>query len=421
MAETFRQRFKEVAALNRGSFGLVTLVEELKTGKKYAAKRIDVAEDAELEYSAHVQLGDHPNILKVVAYYKEEDCHRLILEYADGGDLHEAISRSDNEGLRRETIRMVLEQLVDALSYCHSRGICHRDIKPENILLAADGTVKVADWGLASFETMSSEFNLGSEQYMAPECFDPKAGEYDAAKADIWAVGIVLLNCLFGRNPFKVANGTDRLFTDFASSREALFDIFPTLSQDVFAVLRHSLTIDPDNRSLEGVRAALANVKTWTADEELDMLSPASYEFAPPSKAVGIRRPFRVPTAVSGQATPCESWHRESKYTPPSHRCLFSNAFPLTQLDEESSEEYNDTEENSPSGTRVEDGVFAMDGLVDSLAALSTSSSTSSSNAFIINDLDEPRSWADDDDYFPVVPKGDKMILRLAQSADTFS
>lgn len=420
MAETFRHRFKEVAALNRGSFGLVTLVEELETGNKFAAKRIDVAEDAEVEIRAHKCLGEHPNILRLVAHYREHDCHHIVMEYADGGDLHEAISRSDNDGLRRETTRKIVEQLIDAISYCHSRGIYHRDIKPENILLASDGTVKLADWGLASFDRMSREFNLGSEQYMAPECFDPKAGEYDAAKADIWAVGIVLLNCLFGRNPFKMANGTDRLFTDFASSREALFDIFPTLSQDVFAVLRHALTIDPDNRSLAGLRVALANVRTWTTEEELDMLAPASYEFAPPSEAVGIRRPFRVPTAVSGQYTPCESWHRESKFTPPSHRCHFAKPLQLPQLDEDSSEEEYEVDENVTRAAHDEDGIFAMDGLIDSLEAPSASSS-SSSDAFAFDDLYEPRSWADDDDYFPIVQKHDNVVLHLAQSADEYT
>ncbi|QNQ00678.1 YALIA101S02e12772g1_1 [Yarrowia lipolytica] len=280
-------RYRKVADLNKGSYGQVSLATDTHTDELVAIKCLVNSPDptaarpnasraycsrAEIdqEIAIHSALKGHKNVAQLLDHFTLGNVNYLVVEYCAQGDLYEAISggRGPKEsGCTRE----FMLQLVDALIFCHSRGVYHRDIKPENILISKAGTVKLADWGLATFELQARDFGVGSERYMAPELFDGASlADYNTQQADIWSVGICLLNILFGRNPFTKASSKDKLFMDFAANREALFDIFPAMTPDTFAVLRHSLTIDPANRSLEEMRSAILLANAWTTDEEFE-------------------------------------------------------------------------------------------------------------------------------------------------------
>lgn len=272
--QIINDRYKVVTVLNHGSFGVVSLAKDtLKKNRLVALKCIHkqkestAIDEAKEEIAVHERLGSHPYIASLLDHFETDDSTYLVMEYYPEGDLYEAI-RAEKGPRDCGTVLEFMLQLIDAVEFAHSKGVYHRDIKPENILLASDGSVRLADWGLSTTIAENTEFGVGSERYMAPELFDKTIDSYDAEKADIWSLGICLLNVLFARNPFTIACQKDKLFLDFASSREALFDIFPTLSYDVFAVLRHALTIDPDNRSLENMRQELLKVNLWTTDDD---------------------------------------------------------------------------------------------------------------------------------------------------------
>lgn len=273
-AKFIKDRYKIVTTINHGSFGVVSLAKD--TWKKNALvalkcihKQADsfAIDEAKEEIAIHERLGTHKNIAALIDHFETDDDTYLIMEYYPEGDLYEAIRAEKGPRDTGYVLEFML-QLIEAVEYAHSKGVYHRDIKPENILIASDGSVRLADWGLASTIRENSEFGVGSERYMAPELFDKNIDYYDAAKADIWSIGICLLNILFSRNPFTIATQKDKLFMDYATNREAIFDIFPTLTSDVYAVLRHSLTIDPDNRSLSLMREELLKVNLWTTDDE---------------------------------------------------------------------------------------------------------------------------------------------------------
>lgn len=273
-ANFIKDRYKIVTTINHGSFGVVSLAKD--TWKKNALvalkcihKQADsfAIDEAKEEIAIHERLGTHKNIAALIDHFETDDDTYLIMEYYPEGDLYEAIRAEKGPRDTGYVLEFML-QLIEAVEYAHSKGVYHRDIKPENILIASDGSVRLADWGLASTIRENSEFGVGSERYMAPELFDKNIDYYDAAKADIWSIGICLLNILFSRNPFTIATQKDKLFMDYATNREAIFDIFPTLTSDVYAVLRHSLTIDPDNRSLSLMREELLKVNLWTTDDE---------------------------------------------------------------------------------------------------------------------------------------------------------
>ncbi|KAI4194901.1 MAG: hypothetical protein LQ346_003592 [Caloplaca aetnensis] len=302
-------RFETVSPLNNGSFGMVFLAKDRTTGDSVAIKclsktpapdqhSVSVPEDHAVEILCHNRLGKHPNIVSLVHSF-ETDAHiYLVLEFCSMGDLYEAINISRGP-LETENVREFMLQLVNAVDFMHSKGIYHRDIKPENIFLAQDGSMKLGDFGLATTDAWSYESSVGSDRYMAPEQYDAVEMGYSPAQADIWAIGICLLNVLFSKNPFVTPTESDKLYADFARDNQSLFDVFANMSQDTFEVLAHCLVVDPTKRSLAAVREKLERVITFTTDEEsLDDFCNEERQVVPPT---ANREPLRTPSIQSPQ------------------------------------------------------------------------------------------------------------------------
>ncbi|KAK7706770.1 cAMP-dependent protein kinase catalytic subunit [Botryosphaeria dothidea] len=321
-------RFETLSALNHGSFGLVFMAKDHQTGQNVAVKCLTKNTDANAcpsafaiderseELSIHRRLNSHPNIVNLLHTFQSEHHFYLVLELCPNGDLYEAI-RLGRGPLETEHVREFMFQLISAVEFMHSKGVYHRDIKPENIFLTQEGNMKLGDFGLATTDEWSYEGAVGSDRYMAPEQYDCGTTGYSPAKADTWAIGICLLNVLFSRNPFATPTASDPLFRDYLSDRQSLFDVFPNMSQDTFEVLMHCLAIDPENRSLSGVRNALDRVISFTTDDEsLD-------EFCNDDRdvigATANREPLRTPSVSTANLTQDGAfpWARALAMTPP--------------------------------------------------------------------------------------------------------
>ena len=301
-------RYEAISLLNHGSFGMVFLAKDQSSGQDVAIKCLRKAtpskdcsgldvDDSSAEIACHDHLGQHPNIVNLIRSFETKAHVYLVLEYCAMGDLYEAI-RLDRGPRETKNVQEFMLQLVSAVEFMHSMGYYHRDIKPENIFLMQDGSMKLGDLGLATSDAWSYEPSVGSDRYMSPEqySFLEHAG-YAPAQADIWAIGICLLNVLFSRNPFVTPTESDKLFADFARDSRSLFDIFPNMSQDTFDVLVHAMAIDPTKRSLFGVRSALEKVTSFTTEEEvLDDFCTEAREVAP---ATANREPLRTPSISS--------------------------------------------------------------------------------------------------------------------------
>jgi serine/threonine protein kinase len=312
-------RFETVAPLNHGSFGMVFMAKDHVTNemvaikcltKRSAASEVGLGlaiDDKSEELILHRQLSSHPNIVNLVHSFETESHVYIVLEFCSRGDLYEAI-RNGEGPLETERVRQFMLELVDAVSYIHAKGIYHRDIKPENIFLTQAGAMKLGDFGLATTEEWTYEAAVGSDRYMSPEQYDSAGAGYSPAQADIWAIGICLLNILFSRNPFTTPTESDPLFLDFSRDKQSLFDVFPSMSQDTYEVLVQCLSLDPKKRSLAGVRAALQRVVSFTTLEE------ALDDFCTGDRKVGAssnREPLRTPSLQSPQ--PVEGafpWHK---------------------------------------------------------------------------------------------------------------
>ncbi|RKP09475.1 putative Ran1 protein, partial [Thamnocephalis sphaerospora] len=174
------------------------------------------------ELELHRRVHAHPNILPLLDCIVAEDAIYLVLEYCPAGDLFDAILEvHSNPALtqrQRERWAMrTFRELVHAIHWCHQQGVWHRDIKPENILLSADGHVQLTDFGLATESSSCDERGKGSLFYMAPELLASPAepfgtGLVDSTRADVWSLGVLLLNMLGGRNPWPCAAYHDDAF-----------------------------------------------------------------------------------------------------------------------------------------------------------------------------------------------------------------
>lgn len=336
-------RFQTISPLNHGSFGMVFMAKDLTTNDLVAVKCLTkrsatcdsetsfAIDDKSEELECHAQLGEHPNIVNLIHSFETESHVYLVLEFCSNGDLYEAI-RTGCGPLETEHVREFMLQLVDAVEYIHSKGIYHRDIKPENIFLSSSGAMKLGDFGLVTKEEWSYESTVGSDRYMAPEQYDSAGAGYSPAQADIWAIGICLLNILFSRNPFTTPTESDPLFLDFVRDRQSLFDVFPTMSQDTFEVIVQCMSLDPKKRSLDGAREALLRIVSFTTDDE----SLDDFCTIPKTTAVSANRePLRTPSIQSPQVDQGSfPWAKALHASPPQQFRQLS-AIPDTEIYDE--------------------------------------------------------------------------------------
>ncbi|THU65813.1 hypothetical protein C4D60_Mb05t07610 [Musa balbisiana] len=200
--------------LGEGSFAKVKYARDVRTGNSFAIKILDkqqvlrhkMVEQIKREIST-MKLIKHPNVVQIYEVMASKTKIYIVLEFVDGGELFDKIA---NHGkLKEDEARRYFQQLINAVDYCHSRGVYHRDLKPENLLLDSYGTLKVSDFGLSAFAPQIREDGLlhttcGTPNYVAPEVLNDKG--YDGTASDIWSCGVILFVLMAGYLPFDEPN-----------------------------------------------------------------------------------------------------------------------------------------------------------------------------------------------------------------------
>ncbi|PWA60912.1 protein kinase, ATP binding site [Artemisia annua] len=197
--------------LGEGSFAKVKFARNLATGDPVAIKVIDrdrilkhkMVEQMKREIST-MKLIKHPNVLNLFEVMASKTKIYIVLEYVDGGELFDQIAKHGR--LKEDEARSYFQQLINAVDYCHSRGVYHRDLKPENLLLDSYGVLKVSDFGLSqqAVENGMLHTACGTPNYVAPEVLTVKG--YNGAASDIWSCGVILFVLMAGYLPFDEAN-----------------------------------------------------------------------------------------------------------------------------------------------------------------------------------------------------------------------
>lgn len=152
--------------------------------------------------SRAISLLSHPNIIKVYDVSFGNRIQSIVMEYIDGISLKEYIEQE--KVIRWKEALHFTVQVLRGLQHAHDRGIVHRDIKPQNIMLLSDGTIKIADFGIARFSRSSdrtiTDKAIGSVHYISPE---QASGAETDARTDIYSTGVLLFEMLTGKLPFE--------------------------------------------------------------------------------------------------------------------------------------------------------------------------------------------------------------------------
>ncbi|ORY34690.1 kinase-like domain-containing protein [Naematelia encephala] len=182
----------------------------------------------------------------------------MLLELAIGGDLFDKIA--PDVGVPEDLAKFYFSQLASGLEFIHSKGIAHRDLKPENLLLAANGNLKISDFGLCAVFRHKGKSRLlsgrcGSLPYVAPELGGPSGSGYAAEPVDIWGLGVVLYTLLVGNTPWDEPSENSPEFRAFLTRELLQYDPWTRIKGQAKAILLAMLTVDPNQRiTMEGIK-----------------------------------------------------------------------------------------------------------------------------------------------------------------------
>ncbi len=279
--------------IGRGGMGQVYLAEHLTLRKKVALK-ILAAElfadpllvDRFLREARLAAQLDHPNVVRILNAGQERGLHFIVLEFVDGESLERRLAR-DGRIEPAEALR-IAEQMARGLATAHALGIIHRDIKPANVLLARDGGVKVADFGLAR-EVLSrtnltaSGQVLGTPSYMAPEQAESRPID---RRADLYALGATLFAALTGQPPFGGDSVAAVLYNVVHKAPRRPSECAPGIPSSVDRLVLRLLEKEPAQRYA-------------TADEVISAILAVGRGQAPPAPRGVPRRRLRVLAAAA--------------------------------------------------------------------------------------------------------------------------
>jgi tetratricopeptide (TPR) repeat protein len=256
--------YEVLGVLGRGGMGVVYKVLQLRLNRVAALKMILAGDHAGPEAAVRF-LGEaeaiarlnHPHIVQIFTCGDHDGRPYIEMECVDGGSLAD---RLDGTPWPARDAAALIETVARAIHEAHRLGIVHRDLKPANILLTADGTPKVADFGLAKWVGVETGLTrtswvVGSPSYMAPEQAQGKAGVVGPA-ADVYSLGAVLYELLTGRPPFKAATMLETLAQVKSAEPVSPTRLQPNLPRDLVTVCLKCLEKEPPRRYATAVDLA---------------------------------------------------------------------------------------------------------------------------------------------------------------------
>lgn len=268
-------RYEVVSHIGQGGMADVFLAVDTILNRQVAIKilRADLSTDAvsilrfEREAQAAAALA-HPNIVEIYDVGDYKGHHYIVMEYVTGKTLKQVI-RSRGPLVNEEAVD-IMKQLCSAISEAHSRGIIHRDIKPQNVIVKADGSIKILDFGIAtakgSMQLTQANNVMGSVHYLAPEL---AKGEAASPQSDIYALGIVLYEMLAGDVPFKADQAVQIALKHMREPMPDVRLINASVPQSIANVITRATTKDPNNR-YGSCREMLQDISTCLRPERLN-------------------------------------------------------------------------------------------------------------------------------------------------------
>ena len=239
MAKIIAERYELLELIGQGGMADVYLAQDIILNRTIAIKilRTSLAKDPiyvtrfQREASA-APAPSHRNIVEIYDVGEDEDKYYIVMEYVPGTTLKELI-------LKRGAVHYIeaidiMKQIVSGIAKAHQLGIIHRDLKPQNILVTDSGVAKIADFGIASMQSLAqvtqTDVIMGSLHYLAPEL---ARGEKATAQSDVYALGIVFYELLRGEVPFNGESPVNIALKHMQEDLPSLLDFNPSIPQSV--------------------------------------------------------------------------------------------------------------------------------------------------------------------------------------------
>jgi predicted Ser/Thr protein kinase len=272
-------RYKIVRELGRGAMGVVYHAIDPNIGRPVAIKTINLGAVLKPDEQERMRerlfrearsagILSHPGIVTIYDVEQQGDLAYIAMEYVDGPTLDQVLSQP--QPLAPERLFNILAQTASALDYAHGKGIVHRDVKPANIMIAADGTAKITDFGIAKI-TASEQFTMtgsivGTPHYMSPEQVQ---GQTVDGRSDQFSLAVIAFEMLTGEKPYTGEHLTTVVYKIVAEEPPAPHRINSSLGAAIENVLRKGLSKKPEGRYAtcqeftEDLEKACAATKGW--------------------------------------------------------------------------------------------------------------------------------------------------------------
>ncbi len=309
-------RYRIVKELGRGAMGVVYQAVDPTIGRSLAIKTIRLREVDDTNQRARLRerlfreaqaagVLSHPGIVTIYDMKEEEGLAYIAMQFVNGPTLDDLMARA--KPMKREEIFRVLRQTAAALDFAHQKGIVHRDIKPANIMIDEDGTVKIADFGIAkagaSGNLTVSGTILGTPNYMSPEQVQ---GTNIDGRSDQFSLAVVAYEILTGERPFAGEHLGTVVYKIVAEQPVDPHRLNPSLGPEITAVLRKGLSKQADRRYVsctEFVNAledAAVRSQGWTG------LARGSSHAMPTAAAVAVKS-VSTPNAAAVTRSPARA------------------------------------------------------------------------------------------------------------------
>ena len=251
--ETLLGRYRVLARRGAGGFGTVCTCWDTRLQRRVAIKRIPLlaagdstgisasTADEALAEARTACLLAHPNIVTVYDFETDGTYAYLVMEYVDGLNLAELLARVENGVLTHEECAHVLRSVAAALTYAHENGVLHLDIKPTNIMIDRQGTVKLADFGMATLASAAGYGGArgGTVGYMPPEQIQ---GLLVDERTDVFSLAVVTWQALTGRSPFASATPKGSLDAIVRGPKPPISKLDPSLAPEAETALLRALS-----------------------------------------------------------------------------------------------------------------------------------------------------------------------------------
>ena len=307
-------RYEILEVIGTGGMAVVYKARCHRLNRLVAIKILkeDTTQDEELRRRFHaesqaVAMLSHPNIVSVFDVSRSSDADYIVMELIDGLTLKQYMQQKGVLNWR-EALHFAI-QVAKALEHAHSRGIVHRDIKPHNIMVLKDGSVKVADFGIARITSSSNTLTreaLGSVHYISPE--QAKGGRVDE-RTDIYSLGVVLYEMLTGRPPFDGESPVSIAIQHISERPPLPTELNPDIPKGLEQITMHAMCPDLENRYASA---------TELLDDLDEFRKNPEVQFAFHGAESRLRIPTARPEAAAPAANPVRRQQAAAKKPEPS-------------------------------------------------------------------------------------------------------